>query len=119
MSHEVTTIEALQQRLDAFVAERQWERFHSPKNLAMALCGEAGELIECFQWLTEAQSRELDDRTTKAVRRELADVQIYLFLLARGLGIDPLEAAAEKIEENAEKYPVESARGRAAKYTDL
>ncbi|TQE98231.1 MAG: nucleotide pyrophosphohydrolase [Spiribacter salinus] len=113
------TVEALQQRLAAFVAERDWEQFHSPKNLTMGLCSEAGELSDHFRWLSEAQSRELDTAQHDAVRRELADIQIYLLLLADKLDIDLLQATADKIEENAAKYPAEQVRGHARKYTEL
>jgi len=119
MAQLPVTIEDLKKRLEEFVTEREWEPFHSPKNLAMGLCSEAGELIEHFRWLSEDQSADLDDRQTEAVRRELADVQIYLLLLALRLDIDLLAATADKIEENAEKYPVDKSRGRALKYTDL
>lgn len=119
MPQSSVTIEDLQQRLEAFVTEREWDPFHSPKNLVMGLCGEAGELIEHFRWLSEEQSGDLDDAQREEVRRELADVQIYLLLLARKLDIDLLAATADKIEENAEKYPVDKSRGRALKYTDL
>ena len=119
MTDSRPTVEALQQRLAAFVAERDWDQFHSPKNLTMGLCSEAGELSEHFRWLTEAQSRELNPTQHEAVSRELADIQIYLLLLARKLDIDLLQATADKIEENATKYPAEQARGHARKYTEL
>lgn len=110
---------AIAARVNEFVRERDWEQFQSPKNLAMALTGEVGELVEHFQWLTEQQSRELSDEPLNAVRTELADVQIYLMLLAQRLGVDLLEAAEEKLAINARKYPVEKARGNARKYTEL
>lgn len=113
------TLDEIQKRLDTFVTERDWDRFHSPKNLVMGLCGEAGELVEHFRWLSEEQSGDLGGGERDEVRRELADVQIYLLLLARKLEIDLLAATADKIEENAEKYPVDKSRGRALKYTDL
>lgn len=119
MTDSQPTLHELQQRLAAFVAERDWEQFHSPKNLTMALCSEAGELSEHFQWLTEAQSRELEPEQFEAVSQELADIQIYLLLLARNLDIDLLQATAEKIEKNAKKYPAAQSRGHARKYTDL
>ena len=115
----MTTLDELQKRLDDFVTDREWAPFHSPKNLVMGLCSEAGELIEHFRWLSEDQSSALDDRQRREVMRELADVHIYLLLLARQLDIDLLQATAEKIEENAEKYPIDKSRGRALKYTDL
>ena len=111
----------LTERLRAFVTERDWEQFHSPKNLSMALAGEAGELLELFQWLTQEESRALADSPEQMakVREELADILIYLVRLADVLGVDLEAAALAKIETNAERYPVEKARGRATKYSDL
>lgn len=111
--------EDLSQRLAEFAAERDWEQFHSPKNLAMALAAEAGELLEHFQWLTEAQSADLPPESLEAVALELADLQVYLVRLADKLGVDLVAAAHRKIDLNAEKYPVDRARGHARKYTDL
>ncbi len=118
-SRRTPQLEDLASRLEVFVEERDWAQFHSPKNLAMALVGEVGELIEHFQWLTEEQSRDLPDKAREAVREELADVQIYLLLLARKLDVDLLQAANDKLEANARKYPAAKARGNARKYTDL
>ncbi len=112
-------LDELTARVEAFVAERDWAQFHSPKNLSMALAGEVGELIEHFQWLTQEQSRHLSAETHEAVRQEIADVQIYLLLLARKLDIDLLQAARDKLEINIRKYPVHKARGNARKYSDL
>lgn len=111
-------LDALREKIRAFAAERDWDRFHSPKNLSMALAAEAGELLEHFQWLTEEQSETLDAAKLAAVRHELADVFIYLVRLADRVGVDLLDAAAEKIEINAEKYPAERVRGDARKYTE-
>lgn len=108
-------IDALQKRLAEFASERDWEQFHSPKNLAMALAAEAGELVEEFQWLTEDQSASLDTTKKQAVAHELADVLIYLVRLADRLDVDLDVAVAEKIRINAEKYPVELSRGSAVK----
>lgn len=108
-------IDALQKRLADFASERDWEQFHSPKNLAMALAAEAGELVEEFQWLTEDQSANLDATKKQAVAHELADVLIYLVRLADRLDVDLDIAVAEKIRINAEKYPVELSRGSAVK----
>ncbi|WP_019594799.1 nucleotide pyrophosphohydrolase [Thioalkalivibrio sp. ALM2T] len=112
-------LDVLASRVEAFVAERDWAQFHSPKNLSMALAGEVGELIENFQWLTQEQSRNLSGEAHEAVRQEIADVQIYLLLLARKLDIDLVQAANDKLEMNARKYPVEKARGNARKYSEL
>jgi len=109
-------IDALKKRLAEFALEREWEQFHSPKNLAMALAVEAGELLELFQWLSEAESASLHPDAKAAAELEIADVLIYLLRLADRLGVD-LDAAVErKLEINAEKYPVALARGNATKY---
>lgn len=107
----------LQQVVAQFAREREWERFHSPKNLAMALAGEAGELLELFQWLTEDESREVarDPATARAVRDEIADVLVYLVRLAAVLELDLDEALRSKLAVNAAKYPVALARGNASK----
>jgi len=112
-------LETLRVRLREFTAERDWDQFHSPKNLAMALAGESGELLEIFQWLTEEQSRRLDDKARAAACDEIADVLLYLVRLADTLGIDPLAEARRKLGENERKYPVDKARGTAKKYTEL
>jgi NTP pyrophosphatase (non-canonical NTP hydrolase) len=112
-------IDDLAARLRAFARERDWEQFHAPKNLAMALAVEAAELMEHFQWLTERQSAELTEEARRAVAAELADVFIYTVRLADRLGVD-LEGAVEaKILVNAAKYPVEKSRGSVRKYTEL
>ena len=100
-----------------FADERDWEQFHSPKNLSTALIVEAGELVEHFQWLSQKQSLELDDKQRRAVALEMADVLIYLLRLADRLDIDLLQAAREKMVLNAEKYPADRSCGRADKYT--
>lgn len=114
-----TELGELQQALRQFAAEREWERFHSPKNLAMALAGEAGELLEHFQWLTETESYALDAAGKEAVSEELADVFLYLIRLADRLSVDLQAVAREKIKKNAAKYPIEKARGNSRKYTDF
>lgn len=106
-----------QRRFRKFVAERDWEQFHSPKNLAMALAGEVGELLEHFQWLTQDESRNLPEEARQAVAEEIADIQIYLATLADRLGIEIGPAVALKMKHNAEKYPADQARGSARKYT--
>jgi NTP pyrophosphatase (non-canonical NTP hydrolase) len=108
----------LQRRLAEFAAARDWQQFHSPKNLAMALSVEAAELLEEFQWLTEEQSTTLDDARRERVRLELADVFIYLLRIADVLGVDLMKAADDKIALNERKYPAERVRGDARKYTD-
>lgn len=113
------SLEALRNALRQFASDRDWNQFHSPKNLAIALNVEAGELLEHFQWMSEAESIALDPEQQAKVREETADVLLYLIRLADKLGIDLLAAASEKIALNAEKYPVEKARGSSKKYTDL
>jgi dCTP diphosphatase len=110
-------IEDLRKRVAQFAAERDWDQFHSPKNLAMALSVEAAELVEEFQWLTEEQSRNLDAERRERVRLEAADVFIYLLRIADKLGIDLVAAAADKMVLNEHKYPAERVRGDARKYT--
>jgi NTP pyrophosphatase (non-canonical NTP hydrolase) len=108
----------LQRRLAAFAAARDWQQFHSPKNLAMALSVEAAEVVEEFQWLTEKQSCTLDDERRERVRLELADVFIYLLRLADRLDVDLIRAAEDKIAQNERKYPAERVRGDARKYDE-
>jgi NTP pyrophosphatase (non-canonical NTP hydrolase) len=115
MSGRADDITRLTQALRDFAAERDWEQFHSPKNLAAALIVEAGELLEHFQWLSEVQSHRLDDETRQRVEEEIADVLLYLLRLADVLGIDPVAAADRKIVRNAEKYPAHEVRGRSDK----
>lgn len=107
----------LRLKLREFAKMREWQQFHSPKNLAMALIAEAGELVEHFQWLSEEQSKNLPEEKRGEVALELADVLIYLVRLADTLGIDLLAAADRKMEINAEKYPAELVKGSARKYT--
>lgn len=114
-----TDIQALQAALRAFASEREWEQFHSPKNLATALSVEAAELLEHFQWLTEEQSRSMPYDKRDAVAEEVADVFLYLLQLSDKLGIDPLGAARKKLQINALKYPVERAKGTSKKYSEL
>ncbi len=104
-----------------FAAAREWEQFHTPKNLAMALAGEAGELLEIFQWLTPEQSAQITDtiKGKEAVEHELADVLGYVIRLADVLGIDLAQALWTKLRLNGEKYPVAQSRGHARKYSDL
>ncbi|NCP03621.1 MAG: nucleotide pyrophosphohydrolase [Nitrospirae bacterium CG_4_9_14_3_um_filter_53_35] len=108
----------LAQKIQQFVEERDWDRFHSPKNLAMALSVEAAEVVEHFQWLTEAESMELPDEKRAEIRDELGDVLIYLVQLSRKLGIDLVDAAHRKVDKNALKYPKERVRGKALKYSE-
>ena len=112
-------LEELRDKLRVFAAERDWDQFHSPKNLAAALAVEASELLEHFQWLTEEQSRQLPPDALDAVKAEVADVLLYMIRISDKLGIDLIAAANAKMILNAAKYPVEKARGTSKKYTEL
>jgi len=114
----VDVLIALRDELRRFAADRDWDQFHSPKNLASALSVEAAELLEPFQWLTEEQSRHLTAEQSEAVREEMADVLLYLIRLADKLDIDLVAAASDKIVRNAARYPIETARGSSKKYSD-
>lgn len=109
----------LAQRLASFAEERDWGQFHSPKNLASALAVEAAELLEPFQWLTEAQSRNLTPEQLGAVQDEMADVLLYLVQMANVLAVDLPAVAHAKVTRNAERYPVDKAHGRAARHDEL
>jgi dCTP diphosphatase len=113
------SLAALSEELAAFAAERDWDQFHNPKNLAMALAGEAGELVEHFQWLTFDEAANLPAATREEVALECADVLLFLLRLADKLDIDLAAAAERKLALNAKKYPVAKARGRATKYDKL
>lgn len=115
-STELTT---LKQRLREFADARDWDQFHSPKNLSMALSVEVAEIVEHFQWLSEEQSQNLPQHKLDEVEAELADTLNYLIRLADKLDIDLFAAAQRKIAVNEQKYPVEKARGHARKYTEL
>ena len=115
---ELTDIEKLQRRLQAFADQRDWNQFHSPKNLAMALIVEAGELAEHFQWLTQEESFGLPADKLEEVGEELADIFVYLVRLADQLGIDLPAAVDRKIELNEKKYPADLVRGSAKKYSE-
>ena len=109
----------LLQELREFSKERDWDQFHSPKNLSMALAVEVAELLEHFQWLSEEESDRLDPTKLAEVEEEIGDIQIYLARLADRLGICPLAAARAKLKKSAAKYPVDKSRGNAKKYTEL
>ena len=111
-------IEKIQQRLREFAAERNWEQFHSPKNLVMALSVEVSELMEHFQWLTEEQSQSLPPETLQQVGEEIADVLLYLIRLSDRLNIDLSEAIANKMKKNEMRYPPEKVKGSAKKYNE-
>lgn len=121
LADSTTTVAELKTRLLAFVRERDWEQFHSPKNLSMALAAEAGELMEHFLWATPEQSGAIAADATKRrqIADELADVVIYALEFANITGLDVAAAIEAKMAANAKKYPVEKARGRSDKYTEL
>ncbi len=110
------TLEDVQAYLRDFAKARDWEQFHSPKNISMALAVEASELLEHFQWLTEAESQQLSEQQLAPIRDEMADVQLYLLRLADLLGVDLFAAMKEKTQKNEAKYPAEKVKGSAKKY---
>ena len=112
-------LDPLRDALRAFTAARDWKAFHSPKNLATALSVESAELLDVFQWMNEADSRNLDADAKAAASEEIADVLMYLVMIADELGIDPVAAAERKMIANERKYPVEKARGTSRKYDEL
>ena len=111
-----TDFDGIRKKVRQFVVERDWDQFHSPKNLSMALIVEAAEMVEHFQWLTEEQSCNLSAEKLAEVELELADIQIYLISLAEKLKLDLVVAAEKKLALNAQKYPVDKARGNSKKY---
>lgn len=121
MPDSEVTLQEIKNRLEAFVAERDWAQFHSPKNLSMAIAAEAAELIEHFLWIDSADSREkvTDLKFRNQIEEELADIVIYALEFANACKIDVAEAVFNKIQRNALKYPVEKAKGNAQKYTEF
>lgn len=117
--YKMDNYEQLRSTIKNFVSQRDWAQFHSPKNLSMALSGEAAEILELFQWLTEEQSYTLDEKKKEMLKQEIGDVIIYLINLASKFDIDPIEAGLYKMELNAGKYPVEKSKGSIKKYTEL
>ena len=118
---EILNITEIQKKISDFAQERDWEQFHTPKNLAMALSVEASELVEIFQWLTEKQSFNIKNNPQDflKVKDELADILTYLVRISDILGVNLNEEFHRKIQLNAQKYPVEKAKGMATKYTEL
>jgi NTP pyrophosphatase (non-canonical NTP hydrolase) len=111
--------ESLMSQLLLFRTEREWEQFHTPKNLSAALCVEAAELLECFQWAREGDLQEIVERDKQAIHDEIADVAIILSYLCHDLNVSVDDVVRRKLEKNREKYPVEKARGTARKYDCL
>lgn len=112
----MSELNELIERINAFAAERDWDQYHSPKNLSMALIVEAAELVEHFQWLTEEQSDTLPQDKLAEIRLELADIFVYLLRMSDRLGVDLVQAAQQKISLNEQKYPAEQVKGSAKKY---
>jgi dCTP diphosphatase len=112
-------IESISTKLKCFAKERDWDQFHTPKNLVLALNGEVGELSEIFQWLTEEEALNLTGKAQESAEEEVADVFLYLLRLSDVLGIDLIEAANKKIDINAQKYPIEKSKGSRKKYNEL
>ncbi|MCP3177513.1 nucleotide pyrophosphohydrolase [Desulfuromonas sp. KJ2020] len=117
MSDNQTTLQDLKEKMADFVRERDWEQFHTPKNLSMSIAIEAGELMEHFQWLTVEQSKNLSPAALQDIGEELADIVIYALSLANNLGLDMADTVLAKMEKNIRKYPSDQVRGKAHKYT--
>lgn len=115
---QIKTLEVLRDRLREFARERDWDQYHTPKNLSMALIAEAAELVEHFQWVEGDTSHLLEDKTRRSVEEELADILIYLVRISDRLDIDLYEAVERKIEINERNYPADKVRGSARKYTE-
>ena len=111
-------MESLIKKIRSFNEEREWEQYHSPKNLSMAFSVEVAEIAEHFQWLTDEQSRNLPEEKAAEITDEIGDAMILLLNLSDKLGVDPIAAAEQKLEKNRQKYPVEKARGNAKKYKE-
>ncbi len=121
MTQDVLDINELKEKIQNFAIERDWEQFHTPKNLAMALNVEASELLEIFQWLTPEQSQKLveDPKKMKDIQDEIADIVVYAIRISSILDINIKTAITEKMKQNAQKYPVDKAKGNAKKYSEL
>ncbi len=117
MSDATTTLRELKERTAEFVRERDWEQFHTPKNLSMSIAIEAAELMEHFQWLTATESRNLSPQALADIGEELADNVIYALSLSNALGLDLSETVLDKMAKNIRKYPRDQVRGKSHKYT--
>ena len=115
---KIESLESLRDRLREFAREREWDQYHTPKNLSMALIAEAAELVEHFQWVQGDESHLLEDKTRQSVEEELADILIYLVRISDKLEVDLYEAVERKIAINEKKYPADKVRGSAKKYTE-
>jgi len=114
----MTELDDIKKTLATFAKDRDWEQFHSPKNLAMALSVEVAEIVEHFQWLNEEDTNTLTTEKRHAIAEEIADTQMYLLLLAEKLDVDIIQSVNQKITKNAEKYPIEKTKGSSKKYTE-
>jgi NTP pyrophosphatase (non-canonical NTP hydrolase) len=117
MSDQETTLQDLKERMADFVRERDWEQFHTPKNISMSIAIEAAELMEHFQWLTVEQSKSLDGDALQEIGEELADIIIYALSMSNFLELDLADAVMKKMDKNSQKYPKEQVKGKAHKYT--
>ena len=117
MNDSKTTFQDLKDRMASFVHERDWEQFHTPKNLAMSIAIEAAELMEHFQWLTVEESKNLENDHLADIGEELADIIIYSLSLSNNLGLDLSQTVINKMEKNIRKYPSEKVKGKSHKYT--
>ncbi len=111
-------LDQIKEKLRRFATDRDWDQFHSPKNLSMALIAEVAELVEHFQWMTEEQSKNLPPEKLAEIELELADIQIYLVRLADKMQLDLMAAVDKKLVLNEKKYPADKVRGSAKKYTE-
>ncbi len=109
-------LDKIKNKIRKFTDERNWGKYHSPKNLSMALSAEVGELLEIFQWLNDKESKNLSEKDLQATKEELADIMIYLIRIADRLNIDLEDAIEEKLKINAKKYPIELSKDNAVKY---
>ena len=116
--NKISSLESLRERLRSFAAERDWDQYHTPKNLSMALIAEAAELIEHFQWVDGDTSHLVEEKTRHLIEEELADILIYLVRISDKLNVDLYGAVERKIEINEKKYPADLVRGSAKKYTE-
>jgi NTP pyrophosphatase (non-canonical NTP hydrolase) len=112
-------IKNVEKTIKKFSEDRDWDRYHSPKNLVMALSGEVGELNEIFQWLTEDESYNLPDNVKQHTEEEIADIAIYLLKICMKLEINIEDAIIKKMEQNEQKYPIDKIKGKFKKYTEL
>ncbi len=117
MNDRDTTMEQLKERMADFVRERDWEQYHTPKNLSMSIAIEAAELMEHFQWLTVEESQNLQPEALTDIGEELADIVIYSLSMAKALNLDLAETVSKKMDKNILKYPTDKVRGKAHKYT--